>query len=135
MITKVHGNRIIFILQENDEISTIPYTLPDGYSIHKMLVTSSGDFMLYDNAVSPNSIQPNIITTFPIVNSTSPNSFNLKINKKTIGASIVINIFEFGQIPNPNYFNNTFEPILVTTNDENNHAVEYNMIPSTQFER
>lgn len=135
MITRVHGNRIIFILQENDEISTIPYTLPDGYSIYKMLVSSSGDFMLCDNASSPNSIQPNIITTFPIVNSTSPNSFKLKINKKTIGASIVISIFEFGQIPNPNYFNNAFEPILVTTNDENNHAVEYNMIPSTQFER
>lgn len=28
-----------------------------------------------------------------------------------------------------------FEPIIVTTNDENNHAVEYNMIPSTQYER
>lgn len=135
MITRYNGNRIIFILEDTDTEKTIPITLPDGYSVQKMFITTTSDLVLYDGSTKPISLPSNVVLYFPIVNSKSPNTFNLKIVKATTGRALIINIFQFGGIPDSHYFDKTFEPILVTTNDENNHAVEYNMIPSTQFER
>nr|DAQ79129.1 MAG TPA: hypothetical protein [Caudoviricetes sp.] len=45
------------------------------------------------------------------------------------GPFIVISFDEFGQIPDPYYFNSVFNPILVTGGDGN----EYYVIPSDQF--
>lgn len=135
MITRYNGNRIIFILENTDTVKTIPITLPDGYSIRKMFITTTSDLVLYDGSVNPSSLPSNVLLDFPIVNSKSPNTFNLKIVTATTGRSLILNIFQFGGIPDSHYFDKAFEPILVTTNDENNHVVEYNMIPSTQFER
>ena len=135
MITRYNGNRIIFILEDTDTVKTIPITLPDGYSIRKMFITTTSDLVLCDGSVNPASLPSNVLLDFPIVNSKSPNTFNLKIVTATKGRALILNIFQFGGIPDSRYFDKAFEPILVTTNDENNHAVEYNMIPSTQFER
>lgn len=44
-------------------------------------------------------------------------------------APITFLITKFGQIPNANYFDKAFDPILVVGNDGN----EYNVIPSNQF--
>lgn len=135
MITRYNGNRIIFILEDTDTVKTIPITLRDGYSVRKMFITTTSDLVLYDGSVNPASLPSNVLLDFPIVNSKSPNTFNLKIVTATKGRALILNIFQFGGIPDSHYFDKAFEPILVTTNDENNHAVEYNMIPSTQFER
>lgn len=130
MITRYNGNRIIFILENTDTVKTIPITLPDGYSVQKMFITTTSDLVLCDGSPKPISLPSNVLLYFPIVNSKSPNTFHLKI---VTGRALILNIFQFGGIPDSHYFDKAFEPILVTTNDENNHAVEYNMIPSTQL--
>ena len=67
--------------------------------------------------------------TFPPVNSKSPSRIHLFISDITKMAEIRFTIEKFGQIPDPHYFNNAFNPILVTGDDGN----KYNVIPSDQF--
>lgn len=130
-----NGNRIIFLLDATDTVKTVPITLPDGYSVKKMYITTSSELVLYDGSVNPVSLPSNVVIEFPVVNSKSPNTFNLKIVTAKEGRALILNIFEFGGIPDSTYFNKAFDPVLVSTIDENNHTIEYNMIPSTQFER
>ena len=67
--------------------------------------------------------------TFPPVNSKSPSRIHLFIPDITKMAEIRFTIEKFGQIPDENYFDKIFEPIVVTGNDGN----KYNVIPSNQF--
>jgi hypothetical protein len=67
--------------------------------------------------------------TFPVVNSKSPSILPLLIKDVSRIADIRLSIEKFGQIPDPNYFNGTFNPILVTGDDGN----EYPVISSDQF--
>lgn len=67
--------------------------------------------------------------TFPIVNSSSPCNISLYIPTPNAVAELRFIIKEFGQKPNPNYFEKAFDPILVTGSDGN----EYKVIPSDQF--
>ena len=125
MITRFSGNRLIFILDGTETRTKIPLTLPDGYSIAEMLISNTGEIILLDgSSTAPSSFPNNTVIKFPIVDSMSPNHFNLLITNPTKGKSLTINIFKFGGIPNPHY-----------TEDENGDEIEYNMIPSTQFER
>lgn len=67
--------------------------------------------------------------TFPVVNSKSPSILPLLIKDISKKADIRLSIEKFGQIPDTHYFDNAFEPILVTGDDGN----EYKVIPSDQF--
>lgn len=102
------------------------YTLPDGYSINTMHITSTINISDINNA----SIRAETRLIFPVVNSKSPSSILLYINDLTKAASLKFTIEKFGQIPDPDYFKYPFNPILVTGDDGN----KYNVIPSDQFE-
>lgn len=67
--------------------------------------------------------------TFPVVNSKSPSILPLLIKDVSKIADIRLSIEKFGQIPDSHYFDNAFDPILVTGDDGN----EYHVIPSDQF--
>lgn len=64
-----------------------------------------------------------------IVNSKSPCTIKVSRIDDTKLARLRFSIEKFGQIPNIDYFNKAFDPILVVGDDGN----EYNVIPSDQF--
>lgn len=108
----------------SDRDITIP--LPDGYSYKRIfinrLVNISALFLNID-------IHSEDHLTFPVVNSKSPSTLRLYIPDLSLKAEIILTIEKFGQIPDPNYFDKAFNPILVTGEDGN----KYNVIPSDQF--
>lgn len=131
----VNGNRIkLEIDKESETNTTIPFNLPDGYSIKSMMYHAfSNNISLFDGAINPVHIYPtDAVITFPVVNSKSPCFFYLQTSNATIGAQLCITITEFGCIPDTQYFAGTFLPIS-TVNPDN--GAEYKMIPSTQFGR
>lgn len=100
-------------------------TLPDGYSYERINVLSTTNcFPIH--ILSSSTLGPRI---FPPVNSKSPCKFAYSIVDTTKKASFRVLIEKFGQIPDPNYFDKAFEPILVVGDD----GKEYNVIPSDQF--
>lgn len=139
MIVKISGNTIKFLSEESDKGKTVNYTLPDGYTLYKYMfyrsVSSITIFACY-NTLNQLFTSNNIVMTCPIVNSMSPNNFTISFSSDTPANSwIELFIIKFGGIPNPHYFDKAFEPILVKSKDKNGNEIEYNMIPSTQFER
>ena len=127
MIINTYGN-IIYISYAASEASAHEQkiTLPDGYSYEDILVVDSNNISTVQNRLLANS---NVHMIFPPINSKSPCTFFLYITDLTKIASIRILICKFGQIPDANYFNEAFKPILVVGNDGN----KYNVIPSDQF--
>ena len=118
----VNGNTI-FIILDPDESPTV--TFPDGYSFEQIKITHlSNIWGIYQAA-----IVANIPLIFPPVKSKSPCTLRFNLNDKTKKAEIRLVIEKFGQIPDTNYFNTAFEPILVTGDDGNTYPV----IPSDQF--
>lgn len=106
--------------------NTYIYSLPAGYSL-KTIRTSAANNITF---VPPwSASNTNAIIMFPVVNSRGPATLNFFIPDLTKSSSIYIDIMEFGQIPDPHYFDKAFEPILVTGDD----GKEYNVIPSDQF--
>lgn len=100
--------------------------LADGYSyerLHINLAVNITELLSYQNVRNGEKL------TFPPVNCKSPSILWLYIPDITKEADIRLTIEKFGQIPDPDYFNNTFNPILVTGND----GKKYKMIPSDQF--
>lgn len=67
--------------------------------------------------------------TFPVVNSRSLAALYLYIDDLSLPSEISFTVEKFGQIPDYNYFENTFDPIFVTSDD----GREYKVIPSDQF--
>lgn len=133
MITIVKGNIIQITIQSSDIGVSTNYTLPDGYSVRKFFYSGSNNVSVTANGLY---IPPNNIIVFPVVNSKSPNFFKIYANSNSKDGDVIrIIIFELGCIPDSNYFNNDFTPILVKSKNENGDVIEYNMIPSTQFER
>lgn len=118
----------IFMSFNPNELSerdvTIP--LPDGYSYKRIYI---------DRVTKISSLFLNIDIhtgdrlTFPVVNSKSPSTLRLFIPDLSLASEIRIIIEEFGQIPDPNYFENTFTPIIIRGNNGNNYPI----IPSDQF--
>lgn len=106
--------------------NTYEYTLPDGYSLQTIRISSTINISYLSPWTSCNTGD---VITFPVVNSRSPSKLFIYIADPTKDARIYIDIFAFGQIPDPNYFDKVFEPILVTGDD----GKEYNVIPSAQF--
>lgn len=123
MQVDVFGNVIKFTNDDTSETpsaQTLKYTMPDGYSVANMsaqgvtIYTPEGEIQLKT-------------TTFPIVDGKSPNVFLITV---AANASGFIAINEFGGIPDPNYFSDTFEPVILNVD-----GTEKNMIPSTQWKR
>lgn len=127
MSLNTYGN-FIYISYNADELSSHEQyiTLPDGYSYEDVLILHSANISTIQNRLQANT---NVHMIFPPINSKSPCTFLLYIIDLTKIATIRILICKFGQIPDANYFNKEFEPILVTGED----GKEYNVIPSDQF--
>lgn len=127
MIKAFYGNIIAVQTNENELTDTsLMIQLPDEYSFEKILIL---------RAVNIYSVEPYVSEiigseiTFPPVNSKSPCTFTLVIKDLAQAVDFRAVICKFGQIPDRNYFDKAFEPILVTGDDGN----EYNVIPSDQF--
>lgn len=133
MNTTFAGNVIQIIIESSDIGNSNVLTLPDGYSVKQLYYSGSSNISLTAKGIY---LSPNINITFPVVNSKSPSVFNIFANQNSkVGDTIRLTILEFGCIPDSHYFDKTFDPILIKSKDENGDEIEYNMIPSTQFER
>lgn len=126
MQTVIRGNCIRIYIDANEFTEKrVPITLPDGYSYETIQV-------LYLNNIS--ELVPYFLITknstyhMPPVRSHSPSTFNLLVGDHSKSAELRILIEKFGQKPDAHYFDNIFEPILVS-GDGN----KYNVIPSDQF--
>lgn len=127
MTSNIKGNVLQFKFEANELTSNnYTITLPDGYSFENIIVLTAV------NITTVSSYLPSltgITLRFPPVKSHSPNILNIYVSDLTKVAELRIIITKFGQIPDSNYFNRAFEPILVVGDD----GKEYNVIPSDQF--
>lgn len=120
MTNIVNGCNITLKLAANESTSNdYVYILPSGYTINTVYITSLTNIEAINRAL----IQRNV------VNSKSPSYITLYITDLTKAAEIRFTIEKFGQIPDDQYFDKAFKPILVTGDD----GKEYNVIPSDQF--
>lgn len=88
-------------------------TLPDGYSYEQVnIIAASNCYPIH--RLSSGALGTR---TFPPVNSKSPSIFKYAIIDTTKEASFRVLIEKFGQIPDINYFDKAFEPILVVGDD------------------
>lgn len=127
MIVNVQGNACRVYIPANEvSAGRVNIDLPDGYLYKTILITYIKNVVEINNAVT---IVVGADYTFPIVNSSSPCTISLYIPTPNAVAELRFIIKEFGQMPNRNYFTDTFEPILVKGSDGN----EYKVIPSDQF--
>lgn len=118
------GNTII--IQYNADEKPEPIQLADGYSFDTIAVIGSSNLTeLYKGITFVNGMP----MRFPPVNSKSPCTLYPVVPDTKKAAYVRILIMKFGQIPDPHYFDKTFEPILVVGDDGN----KYNVIPSDQF--
>lgn len=121
----VQGNYISISIPA-DEGQPTAIQLPDGYSFEKIHINFLNNIACL---IPYMQISRDSEYTFPPVNSKSPCYVQPYIGDISKDSEIKFVIEKFGQIPDPHYFDRTFEPILVTGDDGN----EYNMIPSDQF--
>lgn len=127
MTNEFRGNCIRIFIDANELTNKrVAITLPDGYSyesIHILYLKNISELVPYFLITAGASYH------IPPVRSHSPSTFNLLVADLSTTAEIRILIEKFGQIPDAHYFDNAFEPILVTGDDGN----KYNVIPSDQF--
>nr|DAX05921.1 MAG TPA: hypothetical protein [Caudoviricetes sp.] len=127
MIFNVKGNVCRVYIPANEvSAGRVDIDLPDGYSYKTILITYNKNVIEINNAVT---IVSGTSYTFPIVNSSSPCAISLYIPTPNADAELRFIIQEFGQIPDINYFEKAFDPILVTGSG----GKVYNVIPSDQF--
>lgn len=124
MTVNYRGNFVIIRYKAGEKPE--PIQLADGYSFETISVVGSANINVIYNEIT---FVLGAVMTFPPVNSKSPCVLNPLIVDNTKDAYLRILIFKFGQIPDPHYFDNAFEPILVVGDD----GKEYNVIPSDQF--
>lgn len=99
--------------------------LPDGYSYSGIIFTYLENTQYCNNT----NIVTNMQYTFPVIDSKSPCTFDFAHNdasKRVVARGMIT---KMGQIPDINYFDTNFSPILLTGAD----GQEYNVIPSDQF--
>ena len=126
MLNFINGCNITLIFYANELNSdSYAYTLPKGYSINTMHITNAINIDTISKAIIRNDSR----LVFPAVNSKSPSTITLHITDITKYSEIRFTIEKFGQIPDNNYFNFEFNPILITGDDGN----KYNVIQSDQF--
>lgn len=125
MIINYYGN-IVDIKFDTTDSSGAAITLIDGYSIEEMtIITNSGIYGLFLGAPIAKTT---VNLRFPPIHSKNPNVIH-PLFDATKEQRFTFIITKFGQIPDPHYFDNAFEPILVVGDD----GKEYNVIPSDQF--
>ena len=99
---------------------------PDGYSFESITIVGEDNInVIYDQI----TFVLGVPMRFRPVNSKSPCVLHPIKRDATKPAYLRLLITKFGQIPDADYFNKTFKPILVTGEDGN----EYPVIPSDQF--
>lgn len=126
MVNITNGCNILLRFAANELTSNeYLYILPSGYTINTIHIT----YLTNIGFMSRAGLQVNSRLVFPAVNSKSPSFIKLYIYDITKAAEIRFTIEKFGQLPDPNYFDTAFEPILVKGDD----GKEYNVIPSDQF--
>lgn len=126
MIITYKGNCVIIQYAEGE--TPKPIQLADGYSFDTIAVIGAYNLTeIYKGIAFVNGMP----MRFPPVNSKSPCILYPVISDNTKSAYVRILIMKFGQIPDPNYFDDVFEPIIVTGDDGN----EYNVIPSDQLSK
>lgn len=118
------GNFIIIRYKAGE--TPAPIQLADGYSFDTIAVVGAANISVIYNEIT---FVMGAQMRFPPINSKSPCILNPLVTDNTKDAYLRILIMKFGQIPDAHYFDNAFEPILVTGEDGN----EYNVIPSDQF--
>lgn len=121
----IQGN-FISILKQINEGQPYVIQLPDGYSFEKIHIAALTN-MRY--LIPGMQISLNESYTFPPVNSKSPCYLKHYIIDISKSSEIKFYIEKFGQIPDRQYFDTAFTPILVTDDNGN----EYHLIPSDQF--
>lgn len=118
------GNFIIIRYSAEESPETIQ--LADGYSFETISVVGANNISVIYTEIT---FVQGAIMTFPPVNSKSPCILHPIKADPTKSAYLRILIHKFGQIPDPHYFDNPFDPISVVGDD----GKEYNVIPSDQF--
>ena len=128
MTAEYHGSfiRISFIANELPADDHTSVELPDGYSYERIFIHQLFNII---ELLPYQTVNKGDRITFPPINCQSPSKLFLSVKDTTKPADIRLSIEKFGQIPNPNYFDDTFKPIIVTGEDGN----KYNVIPSDQF--
>lgn len=124
MTVNYKGNFVIIRYEAGEPPK--PIQLADGYSFETISVVGSDNINVIYNEIT---FVLGAVMTFPPINSKSPCVLYPLIVDNKKSAYLKVLIFKFGQIPDPHYFDNAFEPILVTGDD----GKEYNVIPSDQF--
>lgn len=121
MTVAISGNSISITFAPGEK----KVVLPTGYSFESIIIvyTTNTSYVNYHN------IGPNTEYHYPVVNSTSPCTISVTPVDPEKDVMVRFIITKFGQIPDEHYFDEAFEPILVTGDDGN----EYNVIPSDQF--
>lgn len=125
MTITYHGNAVDIKWDAGDRNGAF-ITLTDGYSIEEMyILNNTGIYGLYLGIpITPTTEK----LYFPPVYSRSPSRIEPFFDNTT-EQRLSFLITKFGQIPDVNYFDKAFEPILVTGDD----GKEYKVIPSDQF--
>lgn len=124
MTISYNGNLIVIIYNAEDTPEDIQ--LLDGYSFEQIQVIGAQNI---NEIVRKLTFIVGSSLSFPPVNSKSPCVIHPVKSDPTKSAYIRLLIEKFGQIPDANYFDKAFDPILVTGEDDK----EYNIIPSNQF--
>lgn len=125
MIVSYQGNFVTVTIPKGEGNPPV-IQLSTGYTfekIHILVASNIGYFIPYMQ------IERGYYLNFPCIDSKSPCSIQPVLNDASAKAELKFLIEKFGQIPDPNYFDKAFDPILVTGEDGNN----YNVIPSDQF--
>lgn len=124
MNVNVQGNFITISIPANEGQPSV-IQLPDGYSYEQIRIIALNNI---GYLIPYMQIQPFIKLTFPAVDSKSPCIIQPRILNTSQDSEIKFIIEKFGQIPDVHYFDNAFDPILITGDGK-----EYNVIPSDQF--
>ena len=118
------GNFITINIPANSGQS-IFIQLQDGYSYEEIFIISAENMSFYENL----RINKGDYLRFSPINSKSPCTLKPVITDIHKSATLQFLITKFGQIPDFNYFNGAFKPILVTDDT----GEQYPVIPSEQF--
>lgn len=122
----INGPFIFISIDANNNSRQVKINLPSGYTYEKIFINRVKNI----SALFPNlDIHTGDHISFPVVNGKSPAALHLYIDDLSSPSEISLTIEKFGQIPDYNYFENTFNPIFVTSDD----GREYRVIPSDQF--
>ena len=122
----INGPFILIGIDPNGSSKDIKIDLPNGYSYQTIFINRVTNISALCSNID---IHTGDRITFPVVNSKSPSTLRLYIPDLSKPSEIRLTIEKFGQIPDPNYFDKAFDPILVKGDNDNKHLI----IPSDQF--